>query len=175
VQQTRERAQPAEDRRHQVLEIAESIRREVAKRGRAVRVVHDQEIGRDIAQAVRDAVDLTNAGRNAFMRAIEDERLATEVEHAHLLELRDMERARELEDHRARMPWLGIRPGSGEECERVDRAAAEQVCFEKLRVEAEEYGALPHSPLHSQDKSRRTGLQVVRRLQDQVYGFHLRL
>jgi hypothetical protein len=145
-----ERAQLAEDRRHQVFEITESIRREVAERGQAERAAHDQEIGRDIAQAVRDAVDSTNADRSAFMRAMEDERLAAEDERAQLLELRDMERAQELEDHRARMRGLEEELAAAREVlerERLERAAAEQARFDQLRAEAEEREAINRAQL----------------------------
>ncbi|KAG8703147.1 hypothetical protein FRC08_003046 [Ceratobasidium sp. 394] len=145
-----ERAQLAEDRRQHVFEITESIRREVAERGRIERSTRDEGIGREIAQAVRDAVDSTNAEREAFMRTIEDERLAAEDERARLLEMRDMDRAQELEDYRARMQGLEEELAAARQIidqERLERAAAEQVRFDQLRADAEEREAINRAQL----------------------------
>ncbi|KAG8737185.1 hypothetical protein FRC10_008471 [Ceratobasidium sp. 414] len=145
-----ERDRLANDRRHQVFEITESIRREVAERGRVERSAQDEGIGREIAKAVRDAVDSTNAEREALMRTIEDERLAAEDERARLLEMRDMDRALELEDHRARVHGLEEELAAAREMveqERLDRAAAEQVRFDQLRADAEEREAINRAQL----------------------------
>ncbi|KAG8735042.1 hypothetical protein FRC12_018241, partial [Ceratobasidium sp. 428] len=145
-----ERAQFAEDRRQQVFEIAESIRREVAEHGRADRSARDEGIGREIAQAVRDALDSSNAEREAFMRTIDEERLAAEDERARLLEMREVERVQELEDHRARMRGLEEELAAAREMieqERLDRAAAEQARFDQFRAEAEEREAINRAQL----------------------------
>ncbi|KAG9078396.1 hypothetical protein FS749_009570 [Ceratobasidium sp. UAMH 11750] len=79
--------------------------------GRVERFAQDDRIGRAIAQAIWDAVDSTNAEREAFMRSIQDERLTAEDERARLLEMRGMDRAQEPEDYCARRSnanWLPV-------------------------------------------------------------------
>ncbi|KAG8730498.1 hypothetical protein FRC10_002651, partial [Ceratobasidium sp. 414] len=127
------------------LEQEQSIRREVAERGCVERSAQDEGISWEIAKAVRDAVDLTNAEREALMRTIEDERLAAEDKRARLLEMRDMDRALELEDHHARVHGLEEELAAACEMveqEQLDHAAAEQVRFDQLRADTEEREAI---------------------------------
>jgi hypothetical protein len=94
--------------------------------------------------------ETANAERDTFLRSMEDERLAAEDERARLLEIRDMERAQELEDHRARMRGLEEELAAAREVierERLERAAAEQARFDQLRAEAEEREAINRAQL----------------------------
>jgi hypothetical protein len=102
------------------------------------------------AAFLRSMEDSANAERAAFLRSMEDERLVAEDERARLLEIRDMERTQELEDHRARMRGLEEELAAAREVierERLERAAAEQARFDQLRAEAEEREAINRAQL----------------------------
>jgi hypothetical protein len=81
---------------------------------------------------------------------MEDERAAAEDERARLLEIRDLERAQELEDYRARMQGLEEELAAARdviERERLERVASEQARFDQLRAEAEEREAINRAQL----------------------------